>query len=139
MPQAVITLNLLCNSQINPKLSSCAFFFGNQASWAFHEKNGWTIGPALNHYRCIKTYIPQTRVEIDCDTLAFSPHTISIPKVSTKDYLRQAASDIVQLLTNSIDHLPYLNAGDKTQNALLQISQLLTHSIDNIINIEPPQ
>ena len=83
--------------------------------------------------------MPQTRVEINCDTVAFSPHSIPIPKVSTEDYLQQAAGDIINFLTNPIAHLPYLHIGDTTQNSLLQISQLLTRSIDSIINLDPPQ
>ena len=61
------------------------------------------------------------------------PHLIPIPKVSTEDYLKQAAGDIIKLLTNPVAHLPYLEVGDDTQNALLIISEALKRSITNII------
>ena len=85
--------------------------------------------------------MPPMGAEINCDTLAFSPHSIPIWKVSTEDYLRQAAEYIFNLLTNPISHLPFLHVGDKTQNAMLQIAQMLNRSIDNIIDLnlnKPP-
>jgi hypothetical protein len=74
LPQAVMTLNMLKNSRINPKLSAATHIFGqydfNRApmappgtiiiahetpgrrrTWAPHGKDGWYIGPALEHYR----------------------------------------------------------------------------------------
>jgi hypothetical protein len=73
LPQAVITLNMLRTSRINPKLSAAAHIFGqydfNRApmappgtkiiahetpsrrrTWAPHGQDGWYIGPALEHY-----------------------------------------------------------------------------------------
>ena len=70
LPKGEITLTLLDNSHINPKLSSWAFLVGNhhfsrtpllpstkvglyakpgkRASWSFHRERGWYIGPATN-------------------------------------------------------------------------------------------
>jgi hypothetical protein len=73
LPQAVITLNMLRTSIINPKLSASTHIDGqyyfNRAllvppgmriiahetpsrrrTWAPHGKDGWYIGPALEHY-----------------------------------------------------------------------------------------
>ena len=81
--QVELTINLLRNARLNPKLLAWAFLSGNfdfnkspllppgtkiiihakpsnRASWAFHGENGYYIGPAVNHYRYIKTYIPKT-------------------------------------------------------------------------------
>jgi len=109
----------------------------NRRTWGFHGKDGWTVGPVLDHYQCIKTYVPATRAEINCNTFAFFPHDVSIPKVSTEDYLRQAASDIINLLTNPVAHLTFLHVGDNTQNTLLKIAQLLNRSVDLWINLSP--
>jgi hypothetical protein len=74
LPQAVMTLNMLRTSRINPKLSAATHIFGqyefNRApmappgtriiandtpsrrrTWAPHVQDGWYIGPALEHYR----------------------------------------------------------------------------------------
>jgi hypothetical protein len=74
LPQAVITLNVLRTSRINPKLSAATHIFGqydfNRAlmappgtrinahetpgrrrTWDPHGQDGWYIGPAFEHYR----------------------------------------------------------------------------------------
>jgi hypothetical protein len=74
LPQAVMTLNMLRTSRINPKLSAATYIYGqydfNRApmappgtiliahetpnrrrTWAPTGKYGWYIGPALEHYR----------------------------------------------------------------------------------------
>jgi hypothetical protein len=75
LSQAVITLNMLRTSRINPKLLAATHIFGqhdyNRApmappgkriiahetparrqTWARHGQDGWYTGPALEHYRC---------------------------------------------------------------------------------------
>ena len=86
LPQAELTLNLLRSVHVNPKLLVWAYLFGQfdynktplvppgtkvlahdkpttRSSWALHGEYGWTIGPSLEHYRCIKCYFPKTRSE----------------------------------------------------------------------------
>ena len=81
--------------------------------------------------------MPQMGEEINYNTLAFFLHSIHISKVSTEDYLRQSANVIINLFTNPIAHLPYLQVGDKTKNALLEIAKVLNRSISNIIDLNP--
>ena len=80
--QAELSLNLLLNSRINTSLSAWAYLFGNfdfnkspllppgtrvvlhskpmqQKKWTFHGDKEWYIGPACNHNRCLKLYIPK--------------------------------------------------------------------------------
>jgi len=75
LPQALLTLNLLCGSRINPKLSAYAQVYGHfdfnrtpiappgikvlahknpsvRTSWGAHAEDGWYVGPALDSYRC---------------------------------------------------------------------------------------
>jgi hypothetical protein len=96
LPQAVMTLNMLRTSRINPKLSAATHIFGqydfNRApmappgtriiahetpnrrkTWAPHGQDGWYIGPALEHYRCYTVYTPkQEEIEL-WKQLIFSP------------------------------------------------------------------
>jgi hypothetical protein len=81
--QAVITLNMLTTSRINPKLSAATHIFGQYDSnrtpmappgtriivhetssrrrtWAPHGQDGWYIGPTLEHYICYTVYITKT-------------------------------------------------------------------------------
>ena len=78
-PQAILTLNLMRGSRINPHLSAHAQVHGqfnfnshpigppgtkvlvheksdNRSSWAPHATEGWYIGPAMEHYRCYTIY-----------------------------------------------------------------------------------
>ena len=97
IPQANLTLNLLRTARANPKLSSWAYLFGNfdfnatplapqgtkvvfhkktevPATWDMRGEVGFYVGPSMYHYRCIKVYKPDTRREIDTDTVTFIPH-----------------------------------------------------------------
>jgi hypothetical protein len=94
LPQAVMTLNMLRTSRINPKLSAAMHIFGqydfNRApmappgtriiahetpsrrrTWVPHGQDGWYIGPALEHYRCYTVYITKTRSNRIAETVEF--------------------------------------------------------------------
>ena len=96
LPQAELTLNLLCLSQLNPKLSAYAQLEGifdlnkthlappgtrviihekpaQRRTWAPHGIDGWYVGPALDHYQCHRVWIPSTQSERIADTLQFFP------------------------------------------------------------------
>jgi hypothetical protein len=101
LPQAVITLNMLRTSRINPKLSAATHIFGqydfNRApmlppgtliiahetpnrrrTWAPHGQDGWYVGPALEHYRCYKVYITKTRGDRIVETVEFFSRDIHV-------------------------------------------------------------
>jgi hypothetical protein len=94
LPQCLLTLNLLRNSRVNPKLSAHAYLFGNfdfnktplappgtrvvihtkpdkRAFWGFHGKDSWYIGPSINHYRCLKIIIPTLLAKWTCTQYNF--------------------------------------------------------------------
>jgi hypothetical protein len=96
LPQAVITLNMLRTSIINPKLSGSTHTDGQydynispmappgtriiahytpsrRRTWAPHDQDGWYIGPALEHYRCFTVYINKTKGEKSFETVDFFP------------------------------------------------------------------
>jgi hypothetical protein len=75
LPQANITLNLLRTSRLHPQLSAPAHFHGlmdynktafappgckiiahekpgKRRTWAPHRHHGYSLGPAMHHYRC---------------------------------------------------------------------------------------
>jgi hypothetical protein len=90
--QVELTLHLLRSSRVNPKLLAYAYLNGNfdfnktpltplgtkvvvhlkpdkQPSWSYHAEEGWYIGPSMEHYRCMKCYIPSTCHERHVDTV----------------------------------------------------------------------
>ena len=122
LPQCELTLNLLRTSSLNPKLSAWEYLFGvfdynktpsvppgakiiahtkpsQRASWEFNGQEGWSIGHSPEHYRCVRCYFPKKRSERDLDTLTFFPQEISFPAININNYLQQAATDIITILT----------------------------------------
>ena len=96
-------------------------------SWAPHGTDGWYIDPSLHHYRCVKCFMPTTKSVRDADTVVFLPETIPFPETSADEHLKQAATDIIRILTKKKrkTHFPSLEMGDKTCNALLKIVKIL--------------
>ena len=149
MPQFNITLNLLRSSRKNPKLSAYACMHGafnflatpmsspgtieivhthpeNRASWELNGQHGWHVGTVLDHYRCIKCYMPRTKSIINSDTVEFFPHSIPFPQVKLQNYLKQSASDIISMLAKPLSTtVPTLVAGDDTRNAILELASIL--------------
>ena len=152
--QAELTLNLLRASQNNPRLSAQAYLFGKfnynktsvvspgtqvlahdkptvRRSWALNGTQGFTVGIAPNYYQCIKCYFPSAQSEQPVDTVTFMMHTIPIPQVSTIDFLKQAAEDIVSILQQpSSTTTLQIKAGNNVQNALLDIATILKRTYD---------
>jgi hypothetical protein len=100
IPQAVITLNLLRTSRLNPKFSAYNQLFGifdfnrmplappgtramifedpdTRESWAPHGKLAWYLGPAMEHYRCYQLYVPETGGIHTSGRVEFFPITAS--------------------------------------------------------------
>ena len=84
LPQVELTLNMLRFSRRDPKKSANQEVYGtfdfnktplapigtkalmyddpaSRASWASHATNGFYVGPAPDHYQCLRFYIPATR------------------------------------------------------------------------------
>ena len=102
LPQATLTLNLLCPYHINPRLSAEAQLNGafgfnkiplspsgtkvlifepstTRCTWAPHGIQGWYIGTAPEHYRCYHIYVPKNRVERVAKTVQFFPDQCVMP------------------------------------------------------------
>ena len=146
--QCDITLNLLRSSRLHPNMSAWAATFGNfdfnrtplappgtrvlvhetphqRSSFAPHGVDGWYIGPSMNHYRCYNCFLPSSMSTRDALTVDWFPHSIPFPKVSTDDYLRQTADDMLHLLKTKQSNIPNLSYGDKITNAYIHIAQIL--------------
>eukprot|EP00957_Ditylum_brightwellii_P180012 13712699-Ditylum_brightwellii.AAC.1 len=87
----MLTLNLLCTSRVNPKLSAWAYIFGSygfnahplappglkvliykkstvQKMWGYHGTNAWYIGPSKEHCRYLECYVPSSGAVVDTGT-----------------------------------------------------------------------
>ena len=104
---------------------------GQRQSWDPNGKEGWYIGPSQEHYRCVNCYLPATRSVVASDTVSFFPHDILFPEVKIDDFLCQAATDIISILTHPPPStVPSLEAGETTKNALLKLALLLNSQED---------
>jgi hypothetical protein len=147
LPQAEITLNLLQTSIIHPQLSATAHFHGlvdynktafslpgckiivhekpgNRCTWAPHGQHGYSLGPAMHHYRCQNVYISSTANERIVDTLEFFPHNFLMPQISSIDRLIMAAKDMTDALQNPHPWVPFAQIGDDTISALAELAAI---------------
>ena len=149
LEQAIITLNLMRNARVNPKLSAHAYLFGpynfqahpmappgtlvaahskpnKRSSWAPHCKKAWYIAPSLEHYRNFKCFIPATRAEIVTDTVDLIAHNKDIPTISHDEYVQQALMDILAILQHKQkSNVPSLQFGEKINDAIIVVAEIL--------------
>jgi hypothetical protein len=142
-----ITLNLLRTSRLHPHLSVAAHFHGlvdynktafappgskiiaheipvKRRTWAPHGQHGYSLGPAMHHYRCQNVYITATVSERIVDTLEFFPHNYQMPQLSSTDRLLMAAKDMTDALQNPHPEVPFASVGDDTVLALADLAAI---------------
>jgi hypothetical protein len=147
LPQAEITLNLLRTSRLHPQLSAAAHFHGlvdynktahappgckiiahkrpgKRRTWAPHGQHGYSLGPAMHHYRCQNVYISATASERIVDTLEFFPHNYQMPQLSSTSRLLMDAKDMTDALKNPHPEIPFARVGDDTISALDDLAEI---------------
>ena len=96
-----------------------------RTSFGVHGLHGWYIGPALDHYRCYTCFVPSTNTERHPDTVDFFPVVNPIPFITTYNYLRQAANDILYIPQHPQRTIPSLMYGNKISNVYIHLAQIL--------------
>jgi hypothetical protein len=140
LSQAEITLNLLRTSRLHPQLSAASHYHGlvdynktafappgckiiahkkpgKWQTWAPHGQHGYSLGPAMHHYRCQNVYISTTASERIMDTLELFPHNYQLPQLSSTDRLLTAAKDMTDALQNSHPAVPFSSVRNDTISA----------------------
>jgi hypothetical protein len=110
LPQAELTLNLLRQAMLNPRISAWEFFQGpldfnktslglvgccvlihakpaTRQSWNFRAEPGFYIGPALDSYHCFKLVKTDTKSQLILDTIEFHHSYLSVPVPSVEDMI----------------------------------------------------
>ena len=162
LEQAEITLNLLRTSRMNPKLSAYAQVHGpfdynrtpmappgtkvlihdkpnNRGTWAPHGTEGWYIGPAMEHYRCFKTYVPSTKAERTTDTVAWFPHNTKMPTASSLDLTAAATKDTLSALQKPTANSPLHPLSDSETEALKTAVNILNKRTETLPVPPPPK
>ena len=153
--QANITLNLLRSSRENPKISAYTYIFGK---FNFNATPlappGKKLSPTSNRINDVPgnwmekkvcTWVhqftitgvlsvtPQTqKIARYCNTVTFFPKLVPFLRVMLDNFLRQAAQDIITILTDTPSTTtPTLEAVYPVQNALLTLAAQIK-CVDNI-------
>ena len=152
LEQGRLSLNLLRNARLNKTLSSQAFLHGffdlnktplappgtkvivhekpaQRTSWGPHGVLGWYIGPASEHYRCVRIYVPSTFRERISDTVEFFPHSTPFPSATDADHLVEATDTILSILARPTPLLPFLQTNSNMRSAIASTAVLLNRAI----------
>jgi hypothetical protein len=155
LPQAEIILNLLRTSRLHPQLSAAAHFHGlvdynktafappgckiiahekpgKRSTWAPHGQHGYSLGPAMHHYRCQNVYISATANERIVETLEFFPHNYQMPQLSSTDRLIMEANDMSNALKRPHPEVPFAQVGDDTISALPALAEIFKHKFQKV-------
>jgi hypothetical protein len=155
LPQAEITLNILQTSRHHPQLSAAAHFHGlidynktsfatpgckiiahekpaKKRTWAPHGQHGYSLGPAMHHYRCQNVYISATARERIVDTLEFFPLNSPMPQLSSTYRLIMAANYISNALKNPHPDAPFTQFGDDTITALTKLAEIFKNKFQKV-------
>ena len=98
----------------------------NRGTCELNGEVGWYIGPSMEHYRFVKFYFLRTKTIRDCDIVTFFPASVLFPKIKLEDFLKQAATDIITILTQPPSTTtPSLQAEDPVRNVLLTLATQL--------------
>jgi hypothetical protein len=97
---------------------------GKRRTLAPHGQHGYSLGPAMHHYRCQNVYISATASERIVDTFEFFPHSYQMPQLSSTDRLLMAAKDMTDALQNPHPEVPFASVGDDTIKALTDIASI---------------
>jgi hypothetical protein len=142
LPQAESTVNLLLTSCLHPQLSTDAHYNGlvdynktafalpeckiiahekpeKRRTWAPHGQHGYSLGPAMHHYRCQNVYISTTASERIMGTLELFTHNYQMPQLSSTHRLLIAAKDMTDAFQNPHPDVPFASVRDDTTVAAL--------------------
>jgi hypothetical protein len=155
VPHAVLSLNLLRGSRINPKHSAWSQLNGpfdydahplappgirvlvhdkpsNRSTWSPHASDGWYLGPAMEAYRCHRIWVWTTRSERISDTVAWIPTKVNMPIANTNDLVLAGLKDITNALQNAASTDPLAPTRPSHVKALHDLATLLTGiAVDN--------
>jgi hypothetical protein len=157
----VITLNLLRTSCLHPQLSAAAHYHGlvdynntafappgckmiahekpgKRQTWAPHGQHGYSLGPAMQHYRCQNVYISTMASERNVDTLELFPHNYQMPQLSSTDRLLMAAKDMKDAFQNPHQDVPFASVGDDTVKALADLAAIFKLKLQQAPSLATP-
>jgi hypothetical protein len=84
----------------------CAVIIHNKNAqhhtWDFHGREGWSIGAAMESYRCNKVILRDTMAVCVSDTAEYHHHHLTLPTVTPADSILHG----LHLLTSALHNIP---------------------------------
>ena len=93
------------------------------------------LGTAREHYRCYTCYKPQTKAEVQADTVQFFPHQYNLLHITPTKDATVTATDLVKATTNPAPQLQW----DKLGNEILQAVRQLGDIFQQIVSKQKRQ
>jgi hypothetical protein len=159
LPQAEITFNLLRTSRLHPQISAAAHYHGlvdynttafsppgckliahekpgKRRTWVPHGQHGYSLGPAMHHYRCQNVYLSTTASDRIVDTLELFPHNYQMPQLSSTDQLLMVAKDMTDAFQIPHPDVPFASVGDDTISALKDLAAIFKLKLQHALSPE---
>ena len=118
-PQVITCLNLLRASRTDPTKSAYEILNGpydwnryplaplgckaiiyedgdTRGSWASRGVDGWYLGPSLEHYRCDKYYVPETRAYRISGSTELFPQHCQLPDMTAHQHFRALTDELTE-------------------------------------------
>ena len=153
LPQTILTLNLLRQSNAVPTVSAHQYIHGQfdynamplaplgcavqmheaptkRATWAENTVDGWYLQTSPEHYRCHVIYTKKTRSTRISDTVWFKHRYITQPAVTPADIIVKAITDLTQTLKGRTNL-----EGIEQLETLQRLEQLLTNTTPSDTNV----
>ena len=125
LPQAELTVNMLRQSNVTPKISAFAHVHGvhnfmrkpfapmgcavmahikpdKQGSWDPRAIKAWHVGTSMEHHRCFIVYSPATKATRIADTVFFKHRYITVPRYTPEDAVVAAAKQLTQAVKGMV-------------------------------------
>ena len=145
LPQTILTLNLLRQSNVAPTVSAYQYVNGvfdynkmplapmgcavqihenseRRRSWAANSSDGWYLRTSPEHYRCHVIYCKNTRSERISDTVHFKHKYITEPTLTPEDTIVKALNDLTQALKDRRN-----KKGSEELDALRKLDDILNN------------
>ncbi len=159
LPQVKLTLNLLHFSCRDPNVSANQEVYGafdfnkmplaplgtkalvydhptTRASWAPHATDGFYVGLAIDHHRCLHFYIPATQQCCFSDTWRLYPTHCQLPVTLDQDKTILNATNLITQLGQTV---PTTTSNKlKHLNAICQLTAIMAGPPNSPATITPP-
>ncbi len=158
LPQTILTLNLLRQSNVAPTVSAYQYVHGafnynrmplgpmgcavqvhksneRRGTWADTAIDGWYLQTSPKHYHCHIVYVKNTRSKRVSDTVHFKHKYITQPTLTPEDTIVKAIDDLTHALKESRNTKGILQI-----KALLKMDELFNKQLTSTAKAtEPPQ